>query len=114
MGVAAAWFVVTGVLSALGWWHSPRLWVLVTGIAIVLTGLLVSTVVNRSWFLPAPFSLLAIVLIALCIAQPRLDGGSGQFGPVGALQVGHVRQIFLEDHRLVVPPRLGASRSPFY
>jgi len=37
----------------------------------------VSTIVNRSWFLPAPFAVLAIALIGLCIAQPRLDGGSG-------------------------------------
>jgi phage shock protein PspC (stress-responsive transcriptional regulator) len=77
VGVAALWFVIAGALSALGWWHSPSLWVLVSGIGIVLAALLVSTVVNRSWFLPAPFTLLAVVMISLCIAQPRLDGGSG-------------------------------------
>jgi hypothetical protein len=77
LGVAALWFVAAGSLSALGWWHSPRLWVLVTGIGIVLVALLVSTVVNRSWFLPVPFSLLAIVVMALSIAQPSLEGGSG-------------------------------------
>jgi len=77
VGLAALWFVVAGSLSALGWWHSPRLWVLVSGIGIVLAGLLVSTIVNRSWFLPAPFSLLAMALIALSIAQPNLEGGSG-------------------------------------
>jgi hypothetical protein len=77
VGIAALWFVVAGTLSALGWWHSPKLWVLVSGIGIVLAGLLVSTIVNRSWFLPAPFSLLAIVLIGLSIAQPNLEGGSG-------------------------------------
>jgi phage shock protein PspC (stress-responsive transcriptional regulator) len=77
VGIAALWFVIAASLSALGWWHSPSLWVLVSGIGIVLAALLVSTVVNRSWFLPAPFTLLAIVFIALCIAQPRLDGGSG-------------------------------------
>jgi phage shock protein PspC (stress-responsive transcriptional regulator) len=77
VGVAALWFVIAGALSALGWWHSPSLWVLVGGIGIVLAALLVSTVVNRSWFLPAPFTLLVVVMISLCIAQPRLDGGSG-------------------------------------
>jgi phage shock protein PspC (stress-responsive transcriptional regulator) len=77
VGAAALWFVIAGALSALGWWHSPSLWVLVSGIGIVLAALLVSTVVNRSWFLPAPFTLLAVAMISLCIAQPRLDGGSG-------------------------------------
>ena len=77
LGVAALWFVVAGSLSALGWWHAPDLWVLVSGIAVVMAGILVSLIVNRSWILPAPFTLLAVVLIALCVAQPRLEGGSG-------------------------------------
>jgi phage shock protein PspC (stress-responsive transcriptional regulator) len=95
VGIAAAWFVVAGVLSALGWWHSPRLWVLVSGIGIVLAALLLSTVVNRSWFLPAPFSLLAIVLIGLCIAQPNLEGGSGtrQLHPTTAAAASTVQHL---------------------
>jgi phage shock protein PspC (stress-responsive transcriptional regulator) len=95
VGIAALWFVVAGSLSALGWWHSPRLWVLVSGIGIVLVALLVSTVVNRSWFLPAPFSLLAIALIGLSIAQPNLEGGSGtrEFHPTTAAAAAMVQHL---------------------
>lgn len=77
LGVAALWFGVAAALSGLGWWHAPSLWVLVSGLAIVMAALLASTIVNRSWVLPVPFALLAIVLISLCVAQPRLEGGSG-------------------------------------
>lgn len=77
LGVAALWFGVAAALSGLGWWHAPSLWVLVSGLAIVMAALLASTIVNRSWVLPVPFALLAILLISLCVAQPRLEGGSG-------------------------------------
>jgi hypothetical protein len=77
VGVAALFTAFTAIAGATDWFHLATLWVVVVGVAIVMAALVVSTVVNRSWFLPAPFLLLAAVLVPLCVAQPRLDGGSG-------------------------------------
>ena len=77
VGVATLFVGVVALFGAMGVWTIPTLWVVVTAIAIVMAALAVSTVVNRSWFLPVPFTLLAMALIGLCVAQPRLDGGTG-------------------------------------
>jgi hypothetical protein len=70
--------VFVGVMNGVGWWTVSHLWTLVATLGIVLVAMLVSIVVNRSWFLPAPFFLIASVMVALCVTQPRLEGGSGQ------------------------------------
>jgi phage shock protein PspC (stress-responsive transcriptional regulator) len=78
VGVAVLFAVFVGAMNGAGWWTVSHLWTLVAALGIILVAMLVSIVVNRSWFLPAPFFLLASVIVALCIAQPRLEGGSGQ------------------------------------
>ncbi len=37
-GVMVLWFAIVGIGNALDWWHMDNLWVLVTGLAIVLAG----------------------------------------------------------------------------
>jgi phage shock protein PspC (stress-responsive transcriptional regulator) len=78
VGIAVLWAGITAVLSALDIWNPPALWMLVSLIGIVMVGLLISTIVNRSWVLPVPFTLLGLVLVSLCVAKPNLDGASGQ------------------------------------
>jgi phage shock protein PspC (stress-responsive transcriptional regulator) len=78
VGIAALFTGLAAAGEAAGWWNATALWVIVTAIAIVMFSLLISTVVNRSWVLPVPFLLLGAVLLALSIAQPNLDGPTGQ------------------------------------
>jgi phage shock protein PspC (stress-responsive transcriptional regulator) len=78
VGVAALWVAGAAAGEALGWWDATALWIIVSAIGIVMLALLVSTVVNRSWLLPFPFVFLGSVLLMLCIAQPNLDGASGE------------------------------------
>jgi phage shock protein PspC (stress-responsive transcriptional regulator) len=78
VGVAVLFAVFVGVMNGAGWWTVSHLWTLVATLGIVLVAMLVSIVVNRSWFLPVPFFVLASVIVALCVTQPRLEGASGQ------------------------------------
>ncbi len=77
VGVAVLWLAVVGVGNALDWWHTLDLWNIVVGMAIVLAAMLVSIVVNRSWVLPFLFFPLLGAMVALCIAQPNLEGSGG-------------------------------------
>ncbi len=77
VGVTVLWFAVVGIGNALDWWHTQDLWVVVVGLSIVLAAMLVSIVVNRSWVLPFLFLPLLAVLVALCVAQPSLEGSGG-------------------------------------
>ena len=77
VGLAVLWFAFTAAVEALGWWNAPALWVIVTGLGIVMVALFISTVVNRSWLLPIPLALVGMVVAVLCLAQPDLDGASG-------------------------------------
>lgn len=76
-GVMVLWFAIVGIGNALDWWQVDNLWVVVTGLSVVLTALLVSIVVNRSWVLPFVFLPLLGALVMLCVAQPDIDGPSG-------------------------------------
>ncbi|MFM2076200.1 MAG: hypothetical protein RJA49_90, partial [Actinomycetota bacterium] len=78
VGIAAVFTGLAAAGEAAGWWNATALWVIVTAIAIVMVALLISTVVNRSWILPVPFLMLGAVLLVLSIAQPNLDGPTGQ------------------------------------
>ena len=77
VGLAVLWFAFAAAVEALGWWNAPALWVIVTGLGIVMVALFISTVVNRSWLLPIPLALVGMVVAVLCLAQPDLDGASG-------------------------------------
>jgi phage shock protein PspC (stress-responsive transcriptional regulator) len=77
VGIAVLWVAAAAAFEALGWWQATALWVIVSALGIVMVGLIVSTIVNRSWVLPAPLILLGLVVLALVIAQPDLDGESG-------------------------------------
>lgn len=77
-GVAVLWFGFTAIGKSLDWFHIDNLWVVVSGLAIVLVAMLASIVVNRSWVLPILFLPLMFVLVALCVTQPDIDGASGQ------------------------------------
>jgi hypothetical protein len=78
VGVAVLFAAFVGAMNGAGWWSVSHLWTLVATLGIILVAMLVSIVVNRSWFLPAPFLLVASIIAVLCITQPRLEGGSGQ------------------------------------
>jgi phage shock protein PspC (stress-responsive transcriptional regulator) len=78
VGIAVLYVAIAAAGEALGAWNAPALWVIVTAIGIVMAALLVSMIVNQSWVLPIPFVLLGGLLLMLCIAQPKLDGGSGK------------------------------------
>ncbi|MEI8238152.1 MAG: hypothetical protein WCI22_01920, partial [Actinomycetota bacterium] len=77
VGVAVLFSVFIGVMEGSGLLTVSHLWTLVAALGIVLAAMLVSIVVNRSWVLPFPFTALATVVVALCITQPTLEGGSG-------------------------------------
>ncbi|MFZ4718816.1 MAG: PspC domain-containing protein [Ilumatobacteraceae bacterium] len=77
-GVMVLWFALVGIGNALDWWTVANLWVVVTGLGIVLTAMLISIVVNRSWVLPFLFFPLLFVLVMLCVTKPDIDGPSGQ------------------------------------
>ena len=77
VGVMVLWFAVVGIGNGLDWWNTQDLWVIVVGMAIVLTAMLASIVVNRSWVLPFLFFPLLGLMVALCVAQPDLDGSGG-------------------------------------
>jgi phage shock protein PspC (stress-responsive transcriptional regulator) len=77
VGVMVLWFAIVGVGNGLDKWNTQDLWIIVVGMAIVLTAMLASIVVNRSWVLPFLFFPLLAVMVALCIAQPNLDGSGG-------------------------------------
>lgn len=77
-GVMVLWFALVGTGNALDWWTVDNLWVVVTGLGIVLTAMLISIVVNRSWVLPFLFLPLLFVLVMLCVTQPDIDGPSGE------------------------------------
>jgi phage shock protein PspC (stress-responsive transcriptional regulator) len=77
VGVMVVWFAVVGIGNGLDWWNTQDLWIIVVGLSIVLTSMLVSIVVNRSWVLPFLFFPLLAVLVALCVSQPNLQGSGG-------------------------------------
>jgi len=78
VGIAVLWFAFAAAVEALGWWNAPALWVIVIGLGIVMVALFISTIVNRSVLLPIPLALVGMVVALLCVAQPDLDGASGQ------------------------------------
>jgi phage shock protein PspC (stress-responsive transcriptional regulator) len=78
VGIAALWLVGAALFEALGWLQPEALWMIVTALGIVLVAMLISIIVNRSWVLPFLFVPLAGALVMLSVAQPTLDGASGQ------------------------------------
>jgi phage shock protein PspC (stress-responsive transcriptional regulator) len=78
VGIAALWLAGAALFEALGWFQPEALWMIVTALGIVLVAMLISIIVNRSWVLPFLFVPLAGALVMLSVAQPRLDGASGQ------------------------------------
>jgi hypothetical protein len=78
VGIAVLWLVGASLLEAWGWIHPEALWMIITALGIVLVSMLISIVVNRSWVLPFLFVPLAGLLVMLSIAQPLLDGASGE------------------------------------
>ena len=78
VGIAALWLAGASLLEAWGWIHPEALWMIVTALGIVLVSMLISIIVNRSWVLPFLFVPLAGLLVMLSIAQPLLDGASGE------------------------------------
>ena len=78
VGIAVLWVAFAAAIEALGWWDATALWVIVIGLGIVMVALFVSTIVNRSVWLPIPLALLGLIVAVLCLAQPDLDGATGQ------------------------------------
>jgi phage shock protein PspC (stress-responsive transcriptional regulator) len=77
LAVAAVWVGFASLLEAAGAWNAPALWVIVAGLGIVVAGLAVSAAVNHTVLPLLPLLLVTAALTMLSIAQPRLDGGTG-------------------------------------
>ncbi|MBI4933656.1 MAG: PspC domain-containing protein [Actinobacteria bacterium] len=77
VGIAVLFVAAAAALEALGRWDATALWVIVGALGIVMVALMVSTIVNHSWLLPIPLFLLGLVVLSLVLAQPDLDGESG-------------------------------------
>jgi hypothetical protein len=78
VGIAVLWVAFAAAIEALGWWDATALWVIVSALGIVMVALFISTVVNHSVWLPIPLALLGMIVAVLCLAQPDLDGATGQ------------------------------------
>lgn len=77
VGIAVLWVAAVAALEALGRWDATALWVIVSALGIVMLALMASIIVNHSWLLPIPLFLLGLVVLALVITQPDLDGEGG-------------------------------------
>ena len=75
--LAVVWLGIASLLEATGAWNAPALWVIVTALCIVALGLGISAIVNRSWWLLTPMSVVVWLIVALAVSQPYLDAGTG-------------------------------------
>ncbi|MCU1386748.1 MAG: PspC domain protein, partial [Ilumatobacteraceae bacterium] len=90
---------LTGLTMGIGngadWWQVRVLTGALTVVAILIAGTLLGIIVNRSWFGAPMLVVFSVVLGALLIAHPNLDGGFGdrtvQLGTVA--DAAHVERL---------------------
>ena len=76
--LALLWAGTAAVVEAAGGWNAPALWVIVSAFGVVAAGLAVSALVNLRWWPILPLLPVAGLIVMLAVAQPRLDGPSGE------------------------------------
>ena len=86
---------IAAIGDAFDWWNASVFGFTVLSLAIVMAGIVVSAIVNRSWAL-IPFVLVLIPpMVFLLITQPNLDGGAGErtVVPTSAAEAGGSRSL---------------------
>ena len=95
LALAALAALTMGIGNGADWWHVRVLTAALTVVGILIAGTLAGIIVNRSWFGAPMLVVFSVVLAALLIAHPNLDGGFGDrtVQPSTIADAGHVERL---------------------
>lgn len=111
--VASAYILVTAIGASLNWWSPSVLWTSMTALIVLIMGLLVGALVNRSWIGIPVALLLMVVSTSLLVAHPNLNGGVGtrNVSPISATAAQVTQHLGMGELRLDLTRIAGDERT---